>query len=406
MIFTVHQLRKIVSLAALGVSLQAAAHADLYFEQEVQADPPFKRKVFITDKLLTFQIEDDKGPVAEYGFDFSKNVYYEADPRAAFYKLFDLVKLEEAYRKAVTAARASAHDEIVRELAAALDEGRKDYAISARRSWFSGERYLVRAGPGSGWWNPFGWYLRVEAGATKDIPGYDDYAETLARLRPKAAFYKIKNNRVSKLITVMLALDAFPLRLEYAVREAGDSAKRTSWHERTTFVSTSTLDTDRLLYVRENRRFSWHVVYSKGTDFGPDVSWDYWEGSDTGQTLFHLCFPVFFVVFLYLWVFGGISQEEEFSTKRFVALRLIWLSGAIFAGELAHYFTGLAFFGSAYRELGAASALGIVWIVVAAWRHRAGFQSLLKASELKVCPRCGARIEQFYVICPRCNLEL
>ncbi len=404
------------------------ARADLYFQQDVHvsegdADSPgpaetdFVRKVYIFDGILSVQIFEKDLLKKEYGFDFKKNLYYEADPAAGYYKWFDLALLDTAFKNtdhgAIAAFHGASRQRVVRDLSRSMQQGRLDYPVRIRRALRPGKTieghkavyYKLREGPGGTLLNPFGWYRTAVILATEDIPGFGEYSRLRAMLAEKARFYKIKHNRISDFIVTISSLGPFPVSIETSAQgRYGHLDARQSQRETTSFISTAKISREQLLYFKESARFSWNIVFSQGTDFGPEVAAP--SGPDPRRALPGLSIPVFFLILAYAWFFGGVESESIFSLKRTAVLRALTLFSVLLALEIIHYFTEMPFLVSPFFEftlLFAAGAAGILAEILFRRLHRA---SRMREEHLLFCPHCGAPVEEVYLICPKCNFAL
>ena len=420
-------IKKTFLILAASAFLAGEADAALYFEQDIhlsvkginetragQNSYDFKRKVYVRGEVLAIQIEEGARLKKEYGFDFGKNIYYEADPEADYYKLFDLDLLAKAFEKMGQSdpARDSSRSGIVRDLSKAVLEGRADYPVDVRGVFFGSKdfdgrrtkHYKLRAGPGSNILNPFGWYMKADIWAAMDVPGFSEYKEITAKLRKKAAFYKIKHNRISDFVIMLSGLEAFPLQVDsIARRRFGLTTSKETSREVTSFISTTPTEPEKILYFKEGGRFSWDVVYSEGTNFGREVSLKHGEDFNPRKLLPWFFIPVLFLIFTYLWFMRDSAGEDRLSLKKFLILRFYVLFSALFAAQITHTAREIPFLISPFFEFALIFLAGISWI---AWQTRTHLRVVkvqMQEAHLRYCPHCRARIEAFYLVCPKCN---
>jgi hypothetical protein len=421
-------LRRLLLLALVCTILfPGEAFADLHFEQDVHLsrkgtgesraeaeDHHFKRKIYVRGEVLSIQIEEDSRLIKEYGFDFEKNLYYEADPEADYYKLFDLDILGKAFEKMgrPAPARGSSRGGIVRDLSEAVLEGRANYPVHLSRDLFGSRqfdgrparRYTLRAGPGSLFLNPFGWYVKTEVWASQDVPGFAEYAAAVGKLQKKASFYKIKHNRISDLIVTLSALEAFPLEIDFtAKRRFGLTTSKETSREVTTAISTAPIEPEKLLYLKETGRFSWDVVYSEGTTFGREVSLKHGENFNPQKQLPWLVVPALFIVFTFLWFGSDVSSEDRLSLRRFLIARFYVLISVLFALQITHYFREIPYFISPLVEFSLIFLAGLTWITWRTYAHLRAVKDQMEGAHLRYCPHCRQRIEVFFLVCPKCN---
>ncbi len=423
---------KIILLILVSVFLfRGEARADLYFQQDVhmtqkgvsedQPEPTkqdFRRKIYVLGQVFVIQIEEGGVLKKEYGFDFVKDLYYEADPANDYFKLFDLKILGEVFQKMGRTAPESmggAGRGIAKDLTRSLLEGKSDYPVHIRQAFFAkkefeGRRarlYKLRVGPGTAFLNFFGWYRKADIWAATDVPGFSDYEAVRVNLKKKAAFYKIKHNQVSDLIVTLSALKAVPLRIDSVSKRIYERAtsEETS-REITSLISTAPIKRGQLLYYKEASRFLWNPIFAKGTEFGPDVSVASGEAFDMRRSLPWLLFPALFFVLTYLWFLGGYKEEKALSLRRFVVLRIYILVSVLFALEITHYARELPFLISPLFEFSFVAALGVVWAGWQVYTHVRTVEKQMREAHLKFCPHCGVQCEAFYLVCPNCNRPL
>ena len=419
--------KKIIFIAAILTGSALPAHADFYFEQNVQAsvkdtdttrtDTNFVRKVYVLDGILLAQIFEKNALKKEYGFDFKKNLYYETDPGTGYYKLFDLALLDAAFenmnRGAAPSFKGTARRRVAVDLAKNMEEGRLDYPVFTNKVFWSEKNtggrktavYKLREGPGGTFLNPFGWYRKAKILATEDVPGFAEYSRIRAQLAGKAHFYKIKNNLISDFIVTISSLDPFPLTIETAAqgRFGNLNAKETRL-ETASFISTAKIDPQKLLYFKESANFSWNTVFSKGTDFGPEVAMP--AAPDLRGILLPFLIPGFFILFAYLWFFGGYEAKNVFSLKRLVVLRALMLFSFLLILEIVHYFTEMPFLEGPFFEFMILFSIGIFWILAETLLRHRYLAAEMREEHLLCCPHCGAPIEEVYLICPKCNSSI
>ena len=413
-------------MTAASIFFPSPAYADLYFEQEVHVEQndtsristgksvsDFKRKIFIADELLIFQIEEGGKLKKEYGFDFAKNRYYEAEPAVGYFKLFDLALLQRAFSSVQYSAPShGSRREIARDFSEALTEGKIDYPVHVRKAFFGLKRlggfethlYKLRAGPGSLILNPFGWYRSADIWASTLSPGFEEYSKTTARLGKLAGFYKLKSNQISDFVMSLSVLPAFPMRIDsVAKRRFGRASARETSREVTLFIRASKIDTKKLLYFKYRSNFSWHVVFSKGTDLGRDVLMKRGEDFNLKGTLGWLIIPGLFLVSIYGRFFSGIAQESDLSLRRLLVLRFYVLFSALFLAQIGHYIIGVAYLGPPWAESIGVFILGAGLISREVFMHLKNVKGRMREEHFKFCPNCRAPIEQFYLVCPKCN---
>lgn len=422
--------KKIFLILAASAFLASEAYAALYFEQDIhlsekgigetrvgQNSYDFKRKVYVRGEVLAIQIEESSRLKKEYGFDFGRNLYYEADPEADYYKLFDLDLLAKAFEKMgqPDPARDSSRSGIVRDLSRAVLEGRADYPVKIRGVFFGSKEfdawhakhYKLRAGPGNNILNPFGWYMKADIWAAMDVPGFSEYKEITAKLRKKAAFYKIKHNRISDFVTTLSALEAFPLRIDFVARRRfGLTTSKETSREVTSFISTAPIEPEKILYFKEGGRFSWDVVYSEGTNFGREVSLKRGEDFNPRKLLSWLFIPILFLIFTYLWFMRDIAGEDKLSLKKFLTSRFYVLFSILFATQITHTVREIPFLISPFFEFALIFLAGFSWITWGMRAHLRAVKIQMQEAHLRYCPHCRARIEVFYLVCPKCNHHL
>ena len=425
------KLSKILLVLTVSVLPCVQARADFYFEQNVhetkkglsesQTKPvlsDFKRKIYVLGKVLAVQVEVQGKLEKEYGFDFGKGLYYEADPASGYFKLFDLKSLAEAFDQLDHKARAipdSGRQHIVEIFSQNLLSGRLDYPVHVQRDFFAKKEfdgrnarlYKLRVGPGSSFFNPFGWYRTEKIWATTDVPGFSEYAAIRSLLEAKAAFYKIKYNRISDFIVILSALEGLPLRIDSVTRrrfERANSEETSS--EDTSIISTAKIKPERLLYFDQNTRFSLDAVYSKGTQFGREASWEQAKKPDVSHVFVWFCIPFLFLIFSYSWFLGGFSEKNPLSLGRKVFFNSYVLICLLLALETFHYFNEAPFLVSPVFEFSLATALGAVLIVCRAIVHQRTVGRQMQEAHLRTCPHCHERCEDFYLICPKCNRSI
>ncbi|HXV18807.1 MAG TPA: hypothetical protein VD883_01885 [Candidatus Omnitrophota bacterium] len=422
--------KQVLLVLAASAFLANEAHAALYFEQDVHMsrkgtgdfraeaqDHHFKRKIYVRGEILAIQVEEEGRLKKEYGFDFEKNLYYEADPEADYYKLFDLEVLGKAFERMgrPVRSRSSSRGGIVRDLSESVLEGRANYPVHLSRDLFGSKqfdgrtarRYTLRAGPGSFVLNPFGWYVKTGVWASEDVPGFAEYAAAVEKLRKRSAFYKIKHNRISDLIVTLSALDAFPLEIDFsAKRRFGLTTSKETSREVTTAISTAPIEPEKLLYLKEAGRFSWDVVYSEGTYFGREVSLKHGDSFNPKKQLPWLVLPVFFVVFTFLWFGADVSSEDRLSLRKFLIARFYVLASVLLALQITHTFREIPYFISPWVEFSLIFLAGFLWIAWRAWAHLRAVKDQMEGAHLRYCPYCKARIEVFYLVCPKCNRSI
>lgn len=424
------KLSKIFLILVAVVLLGQDAQADFYFQQEVHAtqkglsevqdetaESDFRRKIYVIGQVFAIQIEEGGRLKKEYGFDFSKNLYYEADQEAGHYKWYDLKVLARAFEKMShkTQLFHGSKGRIADDFSRALLEGKMDFPVRIEKAIFGKKEfngrkarlYKLREGPGTAFLNFFGWYRKADIWATADAPGFPEYAAIQSKLREKAVFYKIKHNRASDLITMLLAFRGIPLRIDsVAKRRFEQAAAKETTREITSLINTEKIKQEQLIYFKQSSRFSWNVVFSEGTEFGPDISVERGENFDVRKSLPWLIIPILFFFFLYLWSLGGIAEEDDLSLKRLLVLRGIVLLSFLFALEMVHVLKDIPYFFSPFIEFGIIAAVGIFWIVWEARVHRLNVDRKMREAHLRYCPHCRARCEEFYVVCPKCNSPL
>lgn len=403
------------------------ASADFYFQQDVRttqkggeeglsqwAGQDFRRKIYVLGQVFVIQIEEDGRLKKEYGFDFGKNLYYEAAPADKYYKLFDLKVLAEAFQKIALQSRGfrKGRRGIADDLSKGLVDGQIDYPGRIRQAFFAKKQfdgrparlYKLRVGPGTDFLNFFGWYRKADIWAATDLPGFSEYEAVRAHLAKKAVFYKIKNNKISDLVITLSVLKGVPLDIDsVAKRRFERSTSEEASREITALISTSPIKAEQILYFKERPRFSWNTVFSEGTEFGPEVSVASNEKFDVRQSMPWLIIPACFFVFAYLWFFGGYREMDEFSLTRLVILRITILLSILFGLEVVRYLSETPYLISPLFEIALASGFGVAWIVWEACVHQKNTEKLMRNAHLRFCPHCHARCETFYIACPKCN---
>ena len=421
------KLNKIFLILVIVVLLGREAQADFYFQQEVhatqkglsevneeKAESDFRRKIYVLGQVFAIQIEENGQLKKEYGFDFSKNLYYEADPAAGHYKWYNLKILAKAFEKMSRKTQPfhGSRRRIADDFSRALLEGKMDFPVRIEKALFGkkefngrGARlYKLREGPGASFLNFFGWYRKADLWATADVPGFSEYSAIRSKLKEKADFYKIKHNRISDLIITLSAFKGIPLRIDSVAKRRFEraTAKETT-REITSFISAEKIKQGQLLYFKQSSRFSWNVVFSEGTEFGPDMSVERGENFDPRRSLPWLIIPVLFFFFLTLWFLGGVAEEDGLSLKRLLVLRGTVLMGFLFALETIHTLKDIPYLFSPLIEFALAATGGVLWIVWEARVHRRNVGRKMREAHLRYCPHCRARCEEFYVVCPKCN---
>ncbi len=414
---------------AAALMLCRPALADFYFEQDVHETRAgldgaqdgdgswdFKRRTYVVGQLLAVQIEEKGKIQKEYGFDFAKNLYYEADPAAGTYQRYDLDVLGKAFDKMAREVRTyRGNARVAEEFAHAMLEGQIDYPVHVHKAWWGAmrfgrleaDRYRLRTGPGTSFLNFFGWYRKAEIWASSEIPGISEYSAVRMKLRRRAAFYKIKHNRISDFITTIAELEPLPLRIESTARRRFERATAVETStEAVTAVRTKKIDPSQLLYFRQAKKFSWSAVYSKGTVFGPEVALQRGEPFNWRRSAPWLILPAFFLVCTALWFLGPFSDADELSLGRKLVLYTYLLSALLFAIEAVHYLSDLPYIVPPLWEYLAVAAAGVVTIAWQARCHRETVERRMRESNLRWCPHCRARCEEFYVVCPKCNRDI
>lgn len=412
----------------------APAYAELYFEQDVHAvrsglpdgqapqSAHYQRKIYLIDDLLAIQIVEGDRVQAEYGFDFSRNLYYEADPSTDYYKLFDLDLLDKAFARMgqePPAAAGSAMRRNRRQMAQAfsevLMEGGMDYPVHVSRSaWRQREiaglqthRYSLSAGPGSFILNPIGWYRKAVIWATTQSPGYEEYRRMSLLLNEKARFYKIKYNRASDFVTTMANLEAFPLEINaVAKRRFGRANAKETSREVTSRILNGGIESADLIYKKDHTRFFWHVMFSEGADFGREVSTRRSGDLKMRTVLAWSVVPALFLMLTFAWFILGVSSESRLSYRKLCVGRLYLLIGILFVIQILHFVSGRDYWVSPMAELSVVAIAGLAWILLGIWEHRRYLRQYMQERFLEACPHCHARIEKFYVVCPVCNKPL
>ena len=415
---------------AAALSLCREARCDLYFQQDVHAEhrgleesqdgsgnEDFRRKIYVVGQLLAFQIEEKGKLRKEYGFDFAKDLYYEAEPGSGYYKKFDLKLLGEAFDKMAREVRSyptgrTGRQQVAAEFARAMMEGEMNYPVRLRKAFFGKQRfsgqsarlYKLRAGPGTSFLNFFGWYRKADVWASNGLPGFSEYTVLRARLARKAAFYKIKHNRISDLITTLAALEAIPLRIDSTARRRFERATALeTTREVTSALSTAKIQPSRLLYFKEGARFSWNVVFSKGTEFGPEVALERGESFSWRRSLPWMIVPVFFLLCAFAWFLGPYQEKERLSLQKMLVFHTYLLSALLFGLQVLHYLADIPYLFSPVWELAATAAAGAALILWQGWAHWSAIGRQMREERLRYCPHCHARCEEFYVVCPKCN---
>ena len=409
------------------MTLCGVAHADFYFQQNVRVTQEgldgaqesdgtrdFQRKIYVTGQVLAIQVEEKGQLKKEYGFDFSKNLYYEADPVTGYYKWFDLDVLDKAFKRMgqeVSSFQGS-RQRVAQQFTRAMLEGRIDYPVNVTRSFFGkksvaglpAERYKLRTGPGTSFLNFFGWYRKADIWASSDVPGFSEYAPVRMKLRRRAAFYKIKHNRVSDFILMISELEPVPLVVDSTARRCFERATSVETaHETVSAAGTSRIKPSQLLYFKQSKLFSWNVIYSKGTEFGPEVSLQRGEPFNWRRLLPWLIAPVFFLVLTGAWFLGPFPEKDRFSLQRKLVLQTYLLSAFLFALQTVHYLSDAPYLFSPLWEFSGAAALGAAMIVWQVCSHLRDIDRQMREAGLRYCPHCHARCEAFYVVCPKCN---
>ncbi len=421
---------KVIFLTLLLLSFSGPARADLYFEQKCHIERKgmsgagisdgaldFERRTFITGELLVFQVVIEGQVRREYGFDFGKSLYYEADPAENRYKTFDLGRVAEEYDYiGVKDAPRAGRDGITKLLSEAILEGVPDYPIRSRASFFgkkklhgfSARHISVSMGPGSMVLNFLGWTRRAGVWATREIPGYPEYRKAVENLREKALFYKSKYNLVSDFVTLLLAVDDFPLEVRStAKRRFAQAPAVETARETLSFISTKPIDLNQLVYVKKGEQFSPHVLFEEGSSIQrrrplPPQSF----GEASKKTLPWAVVPVFFFIVSFLWYSSISGEDVRYSLRRRVLGRLYAVLAFLFVWQWAHLFLEIPFLGSIALEFLILFLAGSVWVGYDARAFTRRLKETMDAANLHFCPRCRKVIEKFYLSCPECHREI